>query len=72
VGTVGAWSDDLCRLIAGEGDRLVGEGERRRFDGRGVEAVMAVLVISVKLFVGIDCCPDMWVWLLVMVVIVSW
>ena len=47
MGTVGAWSDDLCRLIAGEGDRLVGEGEQRRFDGRGV-AVMAVLVISVE------------------------
>ena len=48
MGTVGAWSDDLCRLMAGEGDRLVGEGERRRFDGRGVEAVMAVLVISIE------------------------
>ena len=48
MGTEGAWSDDLCRLMAGEGDRLVGEGERRRFDGRGVEAVTAVLVISIE------------------------
>ena len=42
VGSVGAWSDDLCRLIAGEGDRLVGEGERRMFEGGAVEAVMEI------------------------------
>ena len=43
MGSVGAWSDDLCRLIA---------GERRRFDG-GVEAVMeiSVGVVSSDFFV---------------------
>ena len=49
VGTagLGAWNDDLCRLSAGEGDRLVGEGERRRFEGGAVEMVMGIAGVVV-------------------------
>ena len=42
VGGVSAGNDDLCRLRVGEGDRLVGEGERRRFEGGAVGKVMEI------------------------------